>query len=167
VPVAVPVRGVLPGLAVLALALGAGGGGAGCDLAYPEVVVVNRTAESVLLKDPSFNGCRWNTVLAYGQATAPGRCLPGSDRVHVLKLDAADYCRDQVADGTLPGICACDGGVGPPDGGVDPGLVSQQPLWFGYQTVSTRSVGYGDYRVFEITLDDLEQDFSAPGPYGH
>ena len=25
----------------------------------------------------------------------------------------------------------------------------------------------GDYPVFEITLDDWEQDFSIPGPYGH
>lgn len=140
---------------------------AGCDVAYPEVVVVNRTAETVLLKDVSFNGCRWSTVLAYGQATTPGRCLPGSDRVHFLRFDAADYCRDQVADGTLPGVCACDGGVGPPDGGVDPGLVNLEPLWFGYQTRAARSVGYGDYQVFEITLEDMEQDFSAPGPYGH
>ena len=140
---------------------------AGCDLAYPEVVIVNRTAESVLIKDPSFNGCRWNTVLAYGEATSPGRCLPGSDRVHFQKLDAVDYCRDQVADGTIPGICACDGGVGPPDGGVDPGLVNLRPLWFAYQTRFPRRVGYGDYQVFEITLDDLEQDFSVPGPYGH
>jgi hypothetical protein len=138
-----------------------------CDLAYPEVVVVNRTAETILIKDPSFNGCRWNVVLAYGEATAPGRCLPGSDRVHFQKLDAADYCRDQVADGTIPGLCACDGGVGPPDGGVDPGLVNPTPLWFNYQTATTRRVGYGDYQVVEITMDDWEQDFSIPGPYGH
>jgi hypothetical protein len=150
-----------------AVALAGALGAAGCDLANPEVVVVNRTAESVLLKDPSFNGCRWNVVLAYGQATAPGRCLPGSDRVHFQKFDAVEYCRGQVADGTIPGICACDGGVGPPDGGVDPGLVNLQPFWFGYQTLSDRRVGYGDFQVFEITLDDMEQDFSAPGPYGH
>jgi len=41
------------------------------------------------------------------------------------------------------------------------------PTWFNYQTISTRRVGYGDFGVFEITSDDLEQDFSIPGPYGH
>ena len=45
--------------------------GAGCDLAYPEVAVVNRTAPHVLLRDPSYNGCRWKGVLAYGESTTP------------------------------------------------------------------------------------------------
>ncbi len=139
---------------------------AGCDLAYPEVVIVNRTAEHVLLRDPSFNGCVWNTVLAYGKATSPGRCLPGADRIHFRKFDARAYCRDQAEDGTIPGICLCDGD-GPTEGGTDPGLVNVAPGWFNYQTLSVKRIDYGEFHVFEVTLDDMEQDFSVPGPYGH
>jgi hypothetical protein len=120
----------------------------GCDLAYPEVVVVNRTNEGLLVRNPSFNGCGWNTVLGYGDATTPGRCLAGADRVHFQKLDVAGYA------------AAADGGVAS-DGGLAP------PVWFNYQTVSVKRVDYGDFRIFEITLDDMEQDFSIPGPYGH
>jgi len=119
-----------------------------CDLAYPEVVIVNRTSEAILVKNPSFNGCVWNTVLAYGQASTPDRCLPGGDRVHFQKLDVA------------ASEAAADGGV-TADGGLAP------PTWFNYQTVSVKRVDYGDFRVFEITPDDMEQDFSIPGPYGH
>jgi len=148
--------------AVVAVAL------AGCDLNYPEIAVVNRTADPVLLKNPSFNGCVWNTVLANGAATSPGRCLPGDDHVHFQKLDAAKYCEEQAADGTLPGICPCDGGVrAPSDGGIQEGLVNSVPTWFNYQTISVKHVGYGQFCLFEITLDDMEQDFSVPGPYGH
>jgi hypothetical protein len=140
---AVAVRTATPAIIVLTLAcLG------GCDLAYPEVVVINRTGEGLLVKNPSFNGCVWNTVLAYGQATAPDRCLPGADRVHFQKLDVAAYA------------ATADGGVA-----ADGGLAS--PTWFNYQTVSVKRVDYGDFRVFEITRDDMEQDFSIPGPYGH
>ena len=39
---------------------------AGCDLAYPEVVVVNKTAAPIQLRNLSFNGCAWDAVLAYG-----------------------------------------------------------------------------------------------------
>lgn len=122
-------------------------GAGGCDLAYPEVVVVNRTSPALLVRNPSFNGCVWETVLAYGQATSPGRCLPGVDRVHFQKLDVAAYA------------ASVDGGMD------DAGLVP--PTWFNYQTVSTRHIDYGDFRIIEITSDDLEQDFSIPGPYGH
>jgi len=120
----------------------------GCDFAYPEVVIVNRTSEGLLVRNPSFNGCRWTTVLGYGEATTPGRCLSGADRVHFQKLDVAAYA------------AAADGGVAS-DGGV------AAPTWFNYQTVSIKQVDYGDFRVFEITPDDMEQDFSIPGPYGH
>jgi hypothetical protein len=54
-----------------------------------------------------------------------------------------------------------------PDGGVDSGLVNTVPIWFNYQTISTKHVDYGEFRIFTITLDDIEQDFSVPGPYGH
>lgn len=52
-------------------------------------------------------------------------------------------------------------------GDTDPALINEEPTWFNYQTVSTRRVDYGDLIVIEITLDDMEQDFSVPGPYGH
>jgi hypothetical protein len=138
---------------------------AGCDLAYPEIVIVNQTAEPIQLRTLSFNGCSWDTVLAFGETTSVARCPPGEDRVHFEKLDAAAYCRDQAEDGTIVGVCACDGSV--PDGGADEGLTNSVPTWFSYQTVSVRTVDYGEFHVFELVLDDLEQDFSVPGPYGH
>jgi hypothetical protein len=140
----------------------------GCDLAYPEVVIVNQTAEPILLKNPAFNGCVWSTVLANGAATSPGRCLPGDDHVHFQKLDAEKYCQEQAADGTLSGVCPCDGGaVSPVDGGIEEGLINGVPTWFNYQTITVKHVGYGEFHLFAITLDDMEQDFSVPGPYGH
>jgi hypothetical protein len=142
--------------------------GTGCDLDYPEVAVVNRTQDPVLLKNPSFNGCVWNTVLVNGAATSPGRCLPGDDHVHFQKLDAAKYCAEQAEDGTLPGVCLCDGGVASSrDGGIQEGLTNAVPTWFNYQTVTVKHTSYGHFYLFEITLDDMEQDFSVPGPYGH
>ena len=154
-------RAAIPGLLLLV---------AGCDSAYPEVVVVNETADEVEIRRLSFSGCAWNVVLAYGEATAPGRCLPGEDRIHFEKFDAAAYCQEQAADGTLPDVCSCDAGDGRTQGagsGVDPGLVNTVPTWFAYQTATARRVQYGEFHRFEIRLDDLEQDFSVPGPYGH
>lgn len=138
---------------------------AGCDLAYPEVVVTNRTAETVQLRNVSFNGCSWEGVLAFGESTSPGRCLPGEDRVHFQKFDAADYCREQAEDGTIDGLCPCEAGTA--DAEIMAGLTNAEPMWFNYQTVSLESVDYGDFRRLEITLTGLEQDFSVPGPYGH
>jgi hypothetical protein len=120
----------------LVLALGL----VGCDNAYPEVVVVNNTGERMLLRDVSFHGCLWSGVLAYGEATSPQRCPPGSDRVHFKKLDTA-----------LPAS----------------GSTDQAPLWFNYQTISEHEAAYGDFQRLELTLPDMEQDFSTPGPYGH
>lgn len=149
----------------LALALATG---VGCDLAYPEVIIVNRTTETMVLKDPSFSGCVWNLVLAHGDATSPKRCLPGDDRVHFQRLNAEAHCQDRVAKGTLAGACPCDGGAGPSrDGGIDAEPPSTQPTWFNYQTRSTHHAAYGQLYRLEITLDDMEQDFSIPGPYGH
>ena len=136
----------------------------GCDSAYPEVVVVNRTDEQILIKNASFSGCVWEGVLAYGDATAPGRCLPGKDRVHFQKMDAGAYCLAQAEDRTIEGICPCDTAE---DAGVDTELIDEEPRWFNYRTLSVKHVDYGDFRIYEITLDDIEQDFSVPGPYGH
>ena len=139
----------------------------GCDLAYPEVVVINRTGEHILIKNASFSGCVWDGVLSYGDATAPGRCLPGEDRVHFKKYDAESYCQAQAEDRTLEGVCPCERDTSTADAGVDTDLIDEEPRWFNYQTLSVRRVDYGDFRIFEITLDDIEQDFSVPGPYGH
>ena len=140
---------------------------AGCDYAYPEVVVVNELGEAVLVRSVSFNGCKWDEMLAHEQATSPGRCLPGEDRVHFQRFDAATYCREQVDDGNLPGLCSCDGEDVNPTDPFDLGIISQNPLWFNYQTVSSKQVEYGSFDRFVLRQNDLEQDFSVPGPYGH
>jgi hypothetical protein len=140
----------------------------GCELAYPEVVVVNRTNEHVLIKDVSFNGCVWDEVIAFEEATSPGRCLPGNDRIHLKKLDAESYCQEQAEDGTLDDVCTCDTDQDfDSDEGIDTDLTNEEPNWFNYQTISVKRVGYGDFHLFEITADDIEQDFTVPGPYGH
>lgn len=141
-----------------------------CDFAYPEVVVVNRTGKRVFIKNISFNGCVWDQVLGYEQATSLRRCLPGKDRIHFQKFDTESYCREQAKDGTLEGICLCDPDPGPDtdfDSGMDPELINERPNWFNYQTISVQRVDYGDFYIFEITTGDMEQDFSVPGPYGH
>jgi hypothetical protein len=137
----------------------------GCEFAYPEVVVTNDTAETVQIRNISFSGCAWDGVLAFGDSSSPGRCLPGEDRVHFEKLDVAAYCREQAEDGTLDGVCPC----GTNEGDVETmeELTNAEPMWFSYQTASPKHVEYGDFRIFEIRLSDMEQDFSVPGPYGH
>jgi hypothetical protein len=139
-----------------------------CDTAYPEVVVVNRIDSHTLVKNISFNGCVWDQVLAFEETTSPGRCLPGKDRIHFKKLDIEAYCQDQVEYGHFDMPCSC-GKAGDciPDGGVDSGLTDEEPNWFNYQTISAKRVEYGDFDLFEIVIDDIEQDFSVPGPYGH
>jgi len=142
-----------------------------CSSAYPEVVVVNQTNDFILLKNASFNGCLWTDVLRMGVATSVGQCLPGKGRIHFQKFDAADYCRSQAEDATISGVCPCsaaDAGVGSASPDVDKfGLINVSPLWFNYQTISVKDVGYGEFYRFVITPDDMEQDFSVPGPYGH
>jgi hypothetical protein len=140
-----------------------------CDVGYPEVVIVNRTAEYILLQNIGFNGCVWNTVLAFGESTSPGRCLPGADRIHFEKFDAQSYCMEQTEDGAMDGICLCNGDTdtGSQSNEMDDGLTNREPRWFNYQTLSVKKVDYGEFDIFEITMDDMEQDFSIPGPYGH
>ena len=146
---------------------------AACDEMYPEVIIVNHTGEHILLKDISFNGCTWQGVIAFDEATASQYCLPGKDRIHLKKLDAHAYCSAQAADGMLDDVCLCHSDTDNTDTddddspAVDEGLVNEEPNWFNYQTVSVHEVDYGQFRRFEITLNNLEQDFSVPGPYGH
>jgi len=129
-----PVTALLP-LALLTLV--------GCGSDYPEVVVVNELDESVLVRDVSFNGCKWDVVLAFGEATSPQSCLSGDDRVHFQRLVAVE-----------------------PDPS-DSIAVDGEPVWFNYQTSSLKRVNDGSFSRFVLTPDDLEQDFSVPGPYGH
>lgn len=116
----------------------------GCELAYPEVVVVNQTDEHTLLRRISFNGCLWEGVLAYGEATPVDSCLPGEDRIHFEKLDTAAWCAEHATDAQ-----------------------AASPLWFAYQTMARRQAEPGEFQRFEVTLSQIEQDFSVPGPYGH
>ncbi|HVN52097.1 MAG TPA: hypothetical protein VMT43_11715 [Acidimicrobiales bacterium] len=135
----------------------------GCELDYPEVVVVNQTADYIELRNPSFSGCVWNTVLGFGQTTTVARCLPGSDRVHFQKLDVAAYCAQHADDPQVAAACAGDTSAGTTIAGTGQG----DPVWFNYETVSVKRVDYGQFHLFAVTLDDMEQDFSIPGPYGH
>ncbi len=141
---------------------------AGCDFAYPEVVVVNRTNEHILLKNVSFNGCVWDEVLGFEDATSPERCLPGEDKIHFQKFDVESYCLEQAQDGTLEGVCPCEPVQdSDSDEDINAGLMDEEPNWFNYQTISIKQIDYDDFYLFEITLEDMEQDFSVPGPYGH
>lgn len=134
-----------------------------CDYLQPEVVIVNNTAEHILIKNPCFNGTTWNTVLAYGEATSPRRCLDGPGKVHFQKYDAFHYCREQQKDGTIDNLCSCDTVHSP----LDSGLINTTPFFFNYQSLSTIDAVGNSYIVIELTIDDMEQDFSVPGPYGH
>ena len=134
-----------------------------CERMQPEVVIVNKIAEHVLVGNPSFNGCVWNTVLVYGEATSPRRCLVGEGRAHFRKFDAFNYCREQKNDGTIDGLCPCDTMLVPEDSG----LINTTPFFFNYQTISITDAQTGDIIIIELHADDVEQDFSKPGPYGH
>ena len=138
---------------------------AACEFDYPQIVIVNQTAVPLQLRNPSFSGCVWNTVLGYGETSSVARCPPGSDHVHFQKLDVAAYCRQHLEDPVVVAACDGDAGVSLPPG-ADAGQGSV-PTWFNYQTTSVQHAGYGEFHVFEIRLDDIEQDFSIPGPYGH
>ncbi len=137
-----------------------------CEEAYPEVVVVNAIDDHILIRNISFNGCKWEEMLAFEDASAPGRCLPGKDRIHFQKFDPKTYCEEQVDDGVIDGLCFCDEEDRPEEDPMDSGLINEEPMWFNYQTVKSFDIG-GGFHLFELTLDGLEQDFSVPGPYGH
>jgi hypothetical protein len=129
----------------------------------PEVVIVNKIAPEVLVKNPSFNGVVVSMVLRYGEATSPQRCLRGEGRVHFQLFDAHYYCRRQSEYGLIDSICMCDSFRVSNDTDV----ISTTPLWFNYKTIKTTDVTYGGFEVIELTAENMEQDFSVPGPYGH
>ena len=147
------------------LAAGAGLLLATCTSLEPEVVVVNLTAERIMLRNPSFSGAAWDVVLRYGEATPPQRCLAGSDRVHFQKFDPYGYCRTQLEYGLADPLCPCDTSRTETD--TDSTIITPTPIWYNYQTTSIYAADRGDFLVFEIRLADMEQDFSVPGPYGH
>jgi hypothetical protein len=134
-----------------------------CSLFQPEVVVVNNTAPEIMIRNPCFNGIIWNTVLKYGEATSPRRCLRGEGRVHFQKFDAYRYCRNQARYEMIDSLCMCDSSWN----SNDTDLISATPLWFNYQTQSVENAQMGGFHKIELSLDNMEQDFSVPGPYGH
>lgn len=88
--------------------------------------------------------------------------------MHFQQFDAAAYCQIQAEDGTIDGVCPCDSSTaGGSTTSVEAGLTNLTPMWFNYQTLAVFSVDYGALRRIELRLGELEQDFSAPGPYGH
>jgi hypothetical protein len=129
----------------------------------PEVAIVNNIAPEVLVRNPSFNGVVWNTVLRYGEATSPERCLGGEGNAHFQKFNAHSYCRRQSEYGLIDSICMCDSSWVSDDTDV----ISATPLWFNYKTMRSTDARYGSYQRIELRADDMEQDFSVPGPYGH
>ena len=139
----------------------------GCAPVGPEVIVVNELDEDVLVRSISFNGCKWETMLASGDATRPQFCLSGEDHVHFQKLDASEYCERQVEDGNIPDLCYCDPSMAPEDDPFDLGIIDREPAWFNYQTVSVKHVDDGSFTRLVLTPSDLEQDFAVVGPYGH
>ena len=134
-----------------------------CQMIDPEIVVVNNIAEDVMVRDPSFGGTVWNTVIKYGEATSPRCCMRGDYRVHFKKINMHDYCRMQATYRLIDSLCMCDSSWI----SDDTDIISSTPNWYNYQTKSSREAGYGDFLIIELTGNDLEQDFSAPGPYGH
>lgn len=114
----------------------------------PEIMIVNNTSENTLIVNPSYNGVRWFVTLKYGESTSPEFVLPGKGEVHFQKFNAHEYCRSTFLSS-------------------DTDIVSQTPLYFNYKTISQYDVNRGEFIRVEITHEDMEQDFSVPGPYGH
>jgi hypothetical protein len=143
-------------------------GATACDLAYPQVAVVNRLGQAVQIRAVSFNGCAWSEVLAVDQATPPGKCLPGDDNVHFQMFDAEAWAQEQAKAGNLAGVTTTGATTTTPaTGSAYTGPVPIEPLWYNYQTTAVIHVGYGDFKVVDVTSEAIEADFSIPGPYGH
>lgn len=132
-----------------------------CEEIEPEIIIVNEIGNQVLVKDISFNGCLWTSVLAYGETTSPKQCMSGPGRIRFQRFDVEEYCKIQAEQGYIDSICYCDDPI------EDPTLINNIPLWFRYQTIKTRTAKLGHFHIFILTDEDQEQDFSAPGPFGH
>lgn len=135
----------------------------GCTQLEPEIVIVNKIGEEFLIVDPSFNGAIWNTVLRYNQATSPQRCMPGKDNVHFKKYDAYSYCRKVTKYNLIDSLCMCDSSWV----SNDTDIVDAIPIFFNYKTKEIYEAVWTKFLVIEITKENMEQDFSVPGPYGH
>ena len=72
-----------------------------------------------------------------------------------------------MADGDLPELCFCDDSDAPPEDPFDLGVVDATPLWFNYQTTYEVETSHGDFLRIVLHPDELEQDFSVAGAYGH
>jgi hypothetical protein len=110
-------------------------------------MIVNNTSENTLIVNPSYNGVRWFVTLKYGESTSPEYALPGKGEVHFKRFNAHEYCSN--IDNS------------------DTDIVSQTPLFFNYKTITQYDINRGDFLKIEITSDNMEEDFSVPGPYGH
>ncbi len=126
----------------------------------PQVTVVNGLGEPVQIARISFSGCFWPDILAPDEATSPQRCLPGSDRVHFKRFDAQSYLNKALEDYEKE-----PENFEPAADRV--GFRLPTPLWFNYQTSESFSVEYGGFYLLRVQPGSIEQDFSAPGPYGH
>lgn len=136
---------------------------AGCDDIYPEVVIKNSLGESTIIKDISAGGCIYSEVLTYGNTTSPMRCLPGKQKITFKKMDIERYCLTQTEYGNIDGLCLCDGGTPI----LDTDIVSKEPLWYNYMSIKTFDLKRGESYFVELKAEEIEQDFSVPGPYGH
>ena len=139
---------------------------AACDAAYPEVVIVNDIGPGISVKSVGYNGCKWDEILEYGEASKPHKCLPGEGAITFEKLgpltcyEGADrYKFKCFEEWEVSGASVSED--------VADDLLDARTMWFNYVTTSQKSVDYGEFHVFTITARDMEQDFSVPGPYGH
>ncbi len=114
----------------------------GCVELYPQVVILHALGEEIAIKDVSFSGCLWAEVLAEGETSRVGECLPGTDHVHFKRFDGAKFAAGDYDD--------------------------FKPRWFNYRTRATFTVHAGQgVQVFTLRAADIEQDFDVAGPYSH
>ncbi|MBN1962382.1 MAG: hypothetical protein JW841_15725 [Deltaproteobacteria bacterium] len=139
-----------------------------CESFYPEVVIVNKTAAPILLRNISYNGCLWESVSQYEEVTSVQKCMPGSDHVYFQKFNALTYYKKLVEDDLIDDFNTetynCDDVIG--ECPVDENITSQ-PVWYNYRTSKRFAAKEAGFYTIEIYLEDFEQDFSVPGPYGH
>jgi len=129
----------------------------------PEVVIINRIAPEVLVRNPCINGTIWETVLKYDEASTVSTCMSGKGKVHFQSIDFYYFCREHAKFSRIDSICMCDSSWL----SEDTAMFDIRPLWFNYQSISVNEISNGDFQVIELTLDDMEPDYSVPGPYGH